>query len=98
MRISFVNLDRPACCECQQNPDWGRVNETTVLPVLPGQDSCPLGFVPGECGEILDPDGNVIEEPCKVEHSRFSNFLTFFNDYVILLDLLIHFFAFVSRR
>ena len=97
VRISFVNLDRPACCECQQDPDWGRVNETTVLPVLPGQDSCPLGFVPGECGEILDPDGNVIEEPCKVEHSRFSNFLTFFNDYVIFLDLLIHFFVGYKR-
>ena len=35
----------------------------------------------------------MIEEPCKVEHSRFSNFLTFFNDYVIFLDWLIHFFV-----
>ena len=103
VRIAFDNLDMHSCCYCVSDDAGSDAGIDLTDPntladqaapnldvsVLVGGEECAAGQIRPVCpAEVLS---------CEIVHSRLETCLTFFNDYIMFADFVLHFFVGFKR-
>jgi hypothetical protein len=103
VRIAFQNLDLHSCCYCVDDdgssaggplapPSASSVQDSLDIGVLTGLEDCP----PGQARPFGNPDRADCPTQvgaCTITHSKLETCVTYFNDYIMAADFVLHFFV-----